>query len=163
MTPAELSQERIATYRIMDDIVDSYMVGSWTLKQLITMLRELSGYSYRLTAHFTQVWGEAELTSAQRKFAIAREIVAARGADLKAPQNKLEVNAEALDSTFQNRKAEIWSSAERETLKAKIAAAKEVCFAMRQEISNLSWEQRTHHYQGQDPALQDESRTSDEA
>jgi len=154
MTPEQLAQERASTYQKMDDIVDAYMAGRWTLEELVTMRRKLSGWSYRLTAHYLQVWGEAGMSDARRKFAIAREIVAARGADMKAPQNKLEVNAEALDSTFQNRKAEIWDAAARETLKAKIAGAKEVCGAMSQEISNLSWEKRTHYFQGHDPALQ---------
>lgn len=142
--------ERTAIIGHLDAIVDSYIAGTHDLESLVVMRRELVGYAYRLSSHFKQVWGEAELSDTMRRYAAAREIVRARNDDAKASQVKLETETEALDATLQNRKDAIWKDAEREAVKAKLSLCKEVSSAMAQEISNLAWEKRNANRQTQE-------------
>lgn len=130
-----------------DALVDTYGSASHGLTSLLEMRRDLAVHMYRLTAHVKAAHGSAGITYGRRKFAIAKEVVAARRIDGKEAIALCEARAETLNSTQEQREAEVWAGAELETLKSKIDMGKQVLQAMQQEISVLAWEERTAHYQ----------------
>jgi len=131
----------------MDALVDTYGCGTHDLASLLDMRRDLAVHTYRLTAHVKQAHGNAILSYARRKWAIAKEVVAARKVDVKEAIALSEARAETMAATQERREAEAWAEAEKEAVRSKIDMSKQVLAAMQQEISVLAWEQRTTHYQ----------------
>lgn len=138
-------RERLISH--MDAVIDTYHMGNHPVDALIDMRRDLAVHLYRLSAFVKQVHGEAGLSYIQRKFQAAREMVAAKGADAKLPQGTNEVRTEALASTKDNRTTEVWAEAEREALKVKIDAVKQVLASMQQEIAYEAYEKRNAQHQ----------------
>lgn len=133
----------------IDAIVEDYGSGKSGLTILLEWRRDLAVFLYRLTAHVKDVHGKAAVSYARRKYAIAKEVVEAKKQDVKAAMDLAEARAETLNVSQEHREAEAWAEAEREAFKAKIDMGKQVLSAMQQEISVLSWEERTTHYQGE--------------
>lgn len=131
----------------IDAIVDTYGSQKYGLTTLLELRRSLAVFMYRLTAHVRKVHGNSGVTYARRKYAIAKEVVAAKRVDAKEAVALSEARAETLNTTQELREQEVWATAELETLKSKIDMGKQVLSAMQQEISVLSWEERTTHYQ----------------
>lgn len=131
----------------IDALVDTYGSASHALTSLLEMRRDLAVWMYRLTAHVKQSFGNAGVSYARRKYMIAKEVVAAKAADVKAAMDLAEARAETLNVSQEHRQAEVWADAEWETLKSKIDMGKQVLAAMQQEISVLSYEERTTHFQ----------------
>jgi hypothetical protein len=151
MTPEQLAQERKELISAMDAICDTYFGGGHPLDALITMRRELAVYSYRLSAHVKQVFGEAGLAYAVRKHTIAKEILRERSVDAKKPEpmNVLEVKVLGVDAVKLAQTDEVWKDATREELKAKLDLAKQVLASLQQEISVLAYEMKTTHFQSE--------------
>ena len=132
----------------MDDIVVAYGANAHDPAGLMDMRRELAVLSYRLTAHVKDVFGNAGLTYLQRKYRIAESIVDARANDAKIAMNILEQQAQKMPSVRNAQEAEVMAEAEKDALKMKIDATKLVLMSMAQEISDMSHEKRTSHFQG---------------
>jgi hypothetical protein len=149
MTPEQLAQERKELISAMDAICDTYFGGGHPLDALITMRRELAVYSYRLSAHVKQVFGEAGLAYAVRKHTIAKEILRERSVDAKKPEpmNVLEVKVLGVDAVKLAQTDEVWKDAAREALKSKLDFVKQVLSSLNQEISVEANERRNAHYQ----------------
>lgn len=131
----------------MDALVDTYHGGINDVGTLLQVRRDLAVYLYRLTAHMKEVHGNAGLTYARRKWAVAREIVEAQNADAKMATGKAEYRAETLASVKEAKEAEIWAEADKEALRSKMDAAKQVLQAIQQEIAYEAHEKKTTHYQ----------------
>ena len=131
----------------LDALVDTYHAGAQDIHTLLDLRREIAVHLYRLTAFVRDVHGSASLGYARRKWAVAKEVVAAMAADAKVATIKAEFRAETLAGVQEAREAEVWAEADREALKAKLDAAKQVLQAMQQEIAHLSYEAKTTHYQ----------------
>lgn len=132
----------------MDALVDTYGTGQYDINALLDMRRELAVLLYALTAQVRSAYGNAAVSYARRKYAIAKEVVAARSVDAKAAMSLTEARAETLLTSQQHREAEAWAEAEKEALRSKIDMGKQVLAAMQQEIAHLAYEQKTTHYQG---------------
>ena len=131
----------------IDALVDTYHAGAQDIHALLNLRREIAVHVYRLTAYTREVHGKAALGYARRKWAVAKEVVAAMAADAKTATIKAEFRAETLAGVQEAREAEVWAEADREALKAKLDAAEQVLQAMQQEIAHLSYEAKTTHYQ----------------
>lgn len=130
-----------------DELIDTYHAGIASLTQMLEVRRDLAVNFYYLTSHFRQAYGEARLSYNQRKYAIAKEIVAAKREDTKAALDLCANKAELLNASQEAREKEAWAEASMETMKLKFSAIKEVLSAMQQDISSLSHEARTTHHQ----------------
>lgn len=130
-----------------DRLIDTYHAGIGSLTQMLEVRRDLAVNYYYLTSHYKQAYGTARLSYNQRKFAIAKEIVAAKRDDTKAALELCANRAELLNASQEAREKEAWAEAEMEAMKMKFSAIKEVLAAMQQDISSLSHEARTTHYQ----------------
>ena len=71
----------------------------------------------------------------------------ARASDAKKAMNVLEQEAMKMPSVVAAHKDEIWAEAEKEALKSKLDFVKKVLESMNQELSILSHEAKTAHYQ----------------
>jgi hypothetical protein len=131
----------------MDAIVDTYQGGILDPVTLLEVRRDLAVHLYRLTAFVREVHGQAGLTYARRKWAVAKEVVTAQAADAKLAVSKAEYQASTLASVIESKEAEVWADADREALKAKIDATKQVLQSMQQDVAHLSHEAKTTHYQ----------------
>ncbi len=150
MTPEEQAKERAMLVGKCDQLVDAYHAGAHDLHSLIDMRRELAVWSYRLSAHTKDVHGQAGLSYLMRKYETASAILSARGMDASAKppaMNVLEVQAQQLPSVVNAQKAEIIAEAEKEALKSKLDFVKKVLESMNQELSILSYEAKTTHFQ----------------
>jgi hypothetical protein len=147
MTPEELAKERTMLVGKCDQLVDTYHAGAHDMHSLIEMRRELAVWSYRLSAHTKDVHGQAGLGYLMRKYRIAESIVDARASDAKKAMNILEQEAMKMPSVVAAHKDEIWAEAEKEALKSKLDFVKKVLESMNQELSILSHEAKTAHFQ----------------
>ena len=131
----------------MDALVDTYHGGTTDINNLLILRRDLAVTLYRLTSFVRHVHGTAGLTYARRKWAVAREIVEAQNADAKMATGKAEYRAETLASVKEAKEAEVWAEAEKEALRSKMDAARQVLQAMQQEIAFEAFEKKTTHFQ----------------
>jgi len=133
----------------MTAIVDTYMSAEHPLPVLLELRKKLSVWSYRLSAHVRQTYGEAGLGYARRKFEIAKHIVGARNIDAKAPINFLELSALKTPEVMAAQEKEIWAEAEKEELVATMRAARGVLDSLSQEIAELRSEKSNPHHQNE--------------
>lgn len=138
-------RELIITH--IDALVDTYHAGIKDVETLLEVRRDMAVHLYRLTAYVREVHGAAGLSYARRKWAVAREIVQAMNADAKLATGKAEYRAEALASVMEAKEAEVWAEADKEALRAKMDAARQVLQAIQQEIAYEAHEKKTTHYQ----------------
>lgn len=147
MTPEEAAKERVLITGKVDEIIDAYHQGAHDIHSLVVMRRELSVWSYRLSAHTKNVHGEAGLSYLMRKFRIAETIVDARAIDTKKAMNILEQEAMKLPSVVRAQQEEVQKEAEKEALKSKLMFIIQVLNSMQQELSILSHEMKNAHFQ----------------
>lgn len=138
--------ERENIVKEIDLLIDAYFGDKQTLELLLVMRRQLAVFGYRLEAHMKEVGGQAGLTNIRRKFAIAKEVVAARKVDAKEAIALAEARAETLNSTQDAREKEVWAIAEHEALKGKLDFIKQILGSMMQEIAFLTHEHKTINY-----------------
>lgn len=131
----------------MDAIVDTYHAGQQGVESLLILRRDMAANLYRLTAHVRMVYGTAGLAYVRRKWAIAKEVVAAQATDAKLAVSKAEYRADTLASVGEAKEAEVWAEADKEALRSKMDAAKQVLQAMSQEIAYEAYEKKTTHFQ----------------
>jgi len=143
------TQERDQLLSDIDAIVDTYGSGEHPLPTLIELRRNLAVLGYRLSTHIKQVYGDAGMAYAVRKFTIAREILKARKIDASKPppMNVLEVTVMEVDEVKAAQKNEIDKDASKEDLRGRLDFIKQVLAAIQQEISVLSHEQKHAQYQ----------------
>lgn len=139
-------KERIELVRACDAIIDTYYGGVSEVEKLMQLRRDLAVNYYYLTDHAKDIHGKAGLSYIGRKYAIAKEVVAAREVDKRAAMDLCEARAETLNHSQEKRKEEVWAEASREAFKIKVDSIKQVLQSMQQEISHLSFEHRTTHY-----------------
>lgn len=140
--------DREEVIRAMDSLVEEYYAASWDLDRLFDLRRELAVWLYRLTSHVKDVFGGALASNLTRKRRIAEHILNARSQDSKIPMNFLEEQALTLPTVADAQTREIWADAERDALKMKVDACKQVLASMQQEIADASHEKKTTHFQG---------------
>ncbi len=131
----------------IDAIVDTYHAGQQGVEALLVLRRDLAVHLYRLTAHVRTVYGEASLSYIRRKWAVAKEVVSAQAADAKMAVSKAEYRADTLASVGEAKEAEVWAEADKEALRTKIDATKQVLQALQQEIAYEAFEKKTTHFQ----------------
>ncbi len=141
-----MSEREELTMRL-DALVDTYHGGSQDIHTLLDLRREIAVTLYRLTTFVRDLHGAASLGYARRKWAVAKEVVAAMAADAKVATIKAEFRAETLAAVQEARTSEVWAEADREALKAKLEATRHVLQAMQQEIAYLTHEAKTTNFQ----------------
>lgn len=131
----------------MDATVDTYQGAKWSFDDLIILRRTLAVTLYRLSAKVRDAHNGAGLAYIHRKFEIAKNIVDAMTHDAKLSATKAETMTEALERSKELRANEVMAEAHRESLRAKIDAAKAVLASMQQEIADGAQEKRNTHFQ----------------
>lgn len=139
--------EKEELIRHLDACVDTYGAGVHDVNSLLVLRRDTAVHLYRLTAFVRDTYGHATLAYVRRKWAVAKEVVAAQAADAKLAVSKAEYRADTLASVGEAKESEAWAEAEKEALKLKIDAVKQVLQSMQQEIANYAHESRTTHHQ----------------
>ena len=146
-----MNSDRTLTIQKIRDLVDEYHNGAHPLPTLMSLRREIAVMLFRLTSHIKAAYGKKGYASVLRKYAFAREVVAARDMDLKAggkPRalNAIETSTEALDHVLQAKKAEVDAEAEWEEVKSVIDMGKQVLSSLQQEIADFRHEKSHTHF-----------------
>lgn len=129
----------------MDTLIDTYHalpdVGRVELASLWRIRRDMVHAKKNLARMIKPAYGDKALLYVYRKYAVAREIVAAMEIDAKQvglkkrAMNVLEAQTEALDSVLQAKKRQVQAEALYEQASEMLKAADRALFALGQEIN----------------------------
>lgn len=142
MTPSEEAIQKAVDE--LDALIDTYHslpdVGHVELADLWRIRRDIVHAKTHLARMVKPAYANKAMLYVYRKYAVAREIVAAMNADARAvgvkprAMNTLEVQTEALDHVLQAKKAQVQAEALYEQVTEMLSAADKALYALGQEI-----------------------------